>query len=126
MERQSDIVVVDDEPDVREILSLTLEIAGYTVTTAKDGAEAIAMVADRRPRLVITDIHMPRMRGDELAEELARRFGTSSPPVIIITSHYTAANTLRLNADYRAVLNKPVDPAELIDLIDSILDPDGT
>ena len=123
MEQTSDIVVVDDEPNVREVLTVTFEAAGYSVASAADGFEAVALVADQRPRLVVTDIHMPRMSGDELAVELERRFGAERPPVIVITSDRQAAGRLRGDPAYRAIVDKPVDPMEILKLIHDILAP---
>lgn len=122
METRPDILVVDDEPSHREVLALTIESGGYAVATAGDGFEAIDVVAEWGPRLVITDIHMPRMSGEALTNELVRRHEERCPPVVAITSDEDAATNLASDERYRAVLTKPLDPIGLLALIAEILD----
>ena len=67
------VLVVDDEPPICQFVSRVLEAGGYRVTTAGDGAAAIAAVAEKGPPdLLLTDLKMPQMNGDELAARLRR------------------------------------------------------
>lgn len=59
------VLIVDDEPDIRDMLSELLAADGYQVTTAVDGADALPCVIEQRPDLVLLDVDMPRLRGVE-------------------------------------------------------------
>lgn len=80
MTEQARILVVDDEPEVCEVLKEFLEAKGYLVTTASSGAEALAAIEKERPHLVLLDIIMPGMNGLETLErilEIDRTIGVS-------------------------------------------------
>jgi CheY-like chemotaxis protein len=69
----SRILVVDDDPLMRELLRYVLERAGYEVQTASDGEEALEVLSDRHrpiPHIIITDVRMPRLSGPELLREI--------------------------------------------------------
>lgn len=71
---QKKILLVDDEPSIRFILSAILEQAGYTVTVAEDGFAALRKIQQTMPDLVITDLRMPNMNGFELLSVIRTRF----------------------------------------------------
>jgi two-component system alkaline phosphatase synthesis response regulator PhoP len=81
------ILVVDDEPDVRNYLRMILEDAGFQVLTAGDGEEALALVRSQRPDFISLDLIMPRMSGHKFLYELKRDRNLSRIPVLIITAH---------------------------------------
>ncbi len=89
MEPECVVLVADDEPGVRSFASRIIKKAGYGVLEARDGVEALGLVhaSGAELRLVITDVRMPRLRGDELASRLAEErpdvsvlFMSASPP----------------------------------------------
>ena len=80
------ILVVDDDPNIREVLGIHLRNAGYEVATAKDGIEAGYGVLRSRPDLIIADVEMPHMTGFELVAALRADNEASSIPVILFTS----------------------------------------
>jgi two-component system cell cycle sensor histidine kinase/response regulator CckA len=67
------ILIVDDEPSIREFADRTLQRAGYTTRTAADGPEAIAIAAAESFELLLTDVRMPEMTGDEVARQIRLR-----------------------------------------------------
>ncbi len=81
------ILVVDDEPDVRQYLATVLEDAGFNVLTATDGEEALRMIRDERPDFISLDLIMPRKSGHKLLVELRRDKELSRIPVLIVTAH---------------------------------------
>ena len=83
--RQSNILVVDDNPDKLYLLEAALRMAGYNVNTATDGDEALLAMESDQPDLVITDVRMPHMNGYELAERIRENPHTKFIPVIIQT-----------------------------------------
>ncbi|WP_428559232.1 MAG: sigma-54-dependent transcriptional regulator [Solidesulfovibrio sp. DCME] len=107
------ILAVDDDPHILEVLEVRLVSAGYDVVTAGDGAEALAVLASRPVRLVISDIRMPGMDGMRLLEEMERR--GIRLPIIFLTAHGSipgAVEAIKHGAiDY---LTKPFDGQELL------------
>jgi two-component system alkaline phosphatase synthesis response regulator PhoP len=81
------ILVVDDEPHVREYLRMILEDAGFRVLTAGDGQEALEIVRSDRPDFISLDLVMPRMSGHKLLYELRRDPSLSRIPFMIVTAH---------------------------------------
>jgi CheY-like chemotaxis protein len=80
--RSGPILVIDDDPDICDILRRTLESEGYKVVTAADGMRAISAFELHRPRMLFVDLMMPTLDG----EELLRVIGTPRPPVVLITA----------------------------------------
>lgn len=89
MERAEDktILVVDDEPNVREYLTTVLEDAGFNVVSAGDGAEALEIIKEKAPDFISLDLIMPKKSGHRLLHELRRNREWSRIPVLIVTAH---------------------------------------
>jgi CheY-like chemotaxis protein len=81
------ILVVDDEPNVRDYLRMILVDAGFRVVTAGDGAEALERIRESRPDFISLDLLMPRKSGHKLLFELKRDRELSRIPVLIVTAH---------------------------------------
>jgi two-component system chemotaxis sensor kinase CheA len=84
--RAASILVVDDALTVRELQRSIFENAGYRVTVATNGEEALALISEQRPDLVLTDVQMPRMDGFQLTEAIRGQPALASVPVIMLTS----------------------------------------
>jgi CheY-like chemotaxis protein len=108
------VLVVDDEPDIRHLLRVTLEEAGYGVVEAAHGEAALEQVRHSSPQLVVTDQMMPVMNGGELIERLRADGSTKAIPIVMISG------TRGAQAGADAVLGKPFDPSELIVLVDGL------
>lgn len=80
------VMVVDDEPDIREILREAVEMAGCTAILAANGADALELMASRRPCMVIVDLMMPVMTGIELLQAMQQVPALADLPVVISTS----------------------------------------
>jgi DNA-binding response OmpR family regulator len=80
------ILVVDDEEDIRELVSYGLRREGYEVVTAPDGESALARVKERRPDLVVLDLMLPGIDGLEVCRRLRADDGTKAIPVIMLTA----------------------------------------
>jgi len=106
------VLVVDDEPNLRRVLSAQLSRDGYDVHTAEDGAQALAVLAEHHIDLVITDLKMPGVDGMELLRSALKL--DAELPVVMITAHGTVDNAveaLKLGAfDY---ITKPFDQGEV-------------
>lgn len=116
MNSAAKILVVDDEPVIVKLLTVTLEKRGYDVVSASDGAEALDKVALSPPDLVLLDINMPGMDGFETLERLKSDESTALIPVVMLTGMYKDRDDrlrcLDLGAD--DFLTKPFDNEELI------------
>ena len=80
------IWIVDDEPDLLELVRDTLEMAGYTVITASDGEEGLKSITEDSPDLVILDIKMPKIDGMEVLERVRKNPLLNGLPIIMLTS----------------------------------------
>ena len=110
------ILVVDDDPDLLHLIGVRLSVAGYEVTQAASGEEAIERFRSERPQAVITDLRMSGMDGHALFQRLHEE--APSVPVIILTAHGTIPDAVA--ATQRGVfsfLTKPFDGRELLDRV---------
>lgn len=109
------ILVVDDDPGIREIIRAVLEDEGLTVETASNGREALDEIARQRPRLVLLDLQMPLMTGWEVLSQL--REANVDVPIVFMTAGYRAqAEAARCGAD--GYLAKPFDINQIIDVVE--------
>ncbi len=102
-----DVLVVDDEAQIREIIERTMQKEGWNVLQAQDGLEALQIVQETPPQLILLDMMMPRMDGFEFLEELRKLPVGSNIPVIVITAmDLSASDHQRLNGSVEQVLQK--------------------
>ncbi|GFH36696.1 response regulator transcription factor [Streptomyces pacificus] len=114
------ILVVDDEPAVREALQRSLAFEGYTADIAVDGADALAKVESCRPDLVVLDVQMPRMDGLTAARRL--RSAGSTLPILMLTARDTVGDRVTgLDAGADDYLVKPFELDELLARIRALL-----
>ena len=119
---QRRVLIVDDVADVTEMISLFLKHAGFEVTTANSAAMALQLAADGHFDLVISDIGMPEMNGYELAESLRAQQDYQTIPLIAVTGYTEYDDRGRaLRHGFDAHLTKPINPSQLLDLIDTLL-----
>lgn len=107
------IVVVDDVPDAAELLSTALQLDGYGVRVAHDGAQALAVIEEFEPHCVLLDVDMPGLDGAELSKRLRARFGDD---VVLIAVTGWDPDDRRVAETFARVdhyLTKPVNPATL-------------
>jgi len=114
-------LVVDDAPDVTEMLSFLLQYAGYEVVAALSGAQALEAARSQSFDVVVSDIGMPGMDGYELAEQLRGLEDYGGVPLIAVTGFSMYEDRDRaLASGFDAFLNKPVNPRELVSLIERL------
>lgn len=123
------ILVVDDDPDIRDALSMILESKGYQVVMAQDGIEGLATLRSEMPNLLILDLLMPKMDGFAVCKELQdpRWSKYRNIPILILTSvreeasrrRYELETGLDLNVD--DYVEKPVSPDVLLHRVESLL-----
>ncbi|WP_329282817.1 response regulator [Streptomyces sp. NBC_01451] len=111
------VLVVDDNKVIRQLIRVNLELEGFEVVTAADGAECLDVVHQVRPDVVTLDVAMPRLDGLRTAARLRADPRTRDLPLAIISActQYEVEAGLEVGVD--AFLAKPFDPAELISLV---------
>ncbi len=120
---QADILVVDDDPDMRQTLQIRLKANGYAVRCAEDGVGAISEVRSHTPDLIVLDLGLPAGDGFVVLDTLKTNVDLSSVPVIVLSGRDRKANEERvLNAGGRAFLQKPVQTNEFLAVIRHTLD----
>lgn len=116
------ILVVDDDPDLRELVSSRLWRAGYAITTAPDGDSALAAIAAEKPDLVVLDVMMPGRSGLDVCRELRADPGTADLPILILTARtHTAFVVEGFAAGANHYMTKPFSPRELVDRVQALL-----
>ena len=114
---QENVLVVDDHPEIRDLMVKILERRGYRVSTASDGHDALTQFALARPDLVITDLSMPGLNGYQLCRLIR---GISSVPVLIMSAQKgVEEKAYETGAD--AFVSKPFDMEALWAEIDELL-----
>jgi CheY-like chemotaxis protein len=117
------ILIVEDMPHIRGLLEVTLRFEGYPVVSASDGAEALELIKQQRPALIITDILMPKVDGYALVYQLRRNPETATIPVIFLSATYVTKEDkdFALSLGAMHFMEKPVDSADLFLTIGEIL-----
>ena len=115
-------LIVDDAPDIVEMLGLLLRRAGYTVVTASSAPDALSAAQEGELfDVVVSDIGMPGMTGYELAEALRALPDYGSVPMVALTGFAMYADRERaLESGFNAFLTKPVNPTTLVELIEQL------
>ena len=110
------VLVVDDDPQVREVVRVNLEIEGYTVREAGNAEEGLAAVDDDAPDLILLDVMMPQVDGWEMLRRIQERHGAGSIPVVMFSGH-VESDAAREAAERgaRAFVGKPFDLRTLIE-----------
>jgi CheY-like chemotaxis protein len=118
------LLVVEDIPDILNLLKATLEFKGYRVVTAREGTEALEAVAQERPALIITDILMPKMDGFSLVHQLRMKPEMRDIPVVFLSATYVAPEdkTFAQNLGVIRFIEKPVDFEQFLPTISALLE----
>ena len=113
------ILVAEDNPINRELLRELLEIRGYSVTEACNGQEALAMVEQSPPDILLLDIGMPLMDGFAVVRRIRENPRISSLPVVAITAYAMQGDREKImNSGFDGYLSKPVDARALAEALD--------
>ncbi|MFF3320767.1 response regulator [Streptomyces sp. NPDC002889] len=119
------VLVVDDNRVIRQLIRVNLELEGFEVVTAADGAECLDVVHRVRPDVVTLDVVMPRLDGLRTAARLRADARTSHLPVAIISACTQYEMDSGIAAGVDAFLAKPFEPAELVQLVRQLMHREG-
>ena len=116
------ILVVDDSETERVFYARTLERAGYEITAAESGPQALGLVRQRRPDLILTDFYMPEMNGREMCRILKEDPQAADIPVIFLTGSTKPADVIDcFDAGCEHFLEKPIDAKCLVRQVNTVL-----
>jgi two-component system alkaline phosphatase synthesis response regulator PhoP len=117
------VLVVDDELDLVRVVVKLMEARGHRVTTAKDGAEALARVATDPPDLMILDANIPKIDGVDVCSRIKGDPATRGLPIVMMTHSYVGIDeaTSRIDLPCDAFLVKPFQGELLADSVDRLL-----
>jgi DNA-binding response OmpR family regulator len=121
------ILIVDDDPDLVEAVSIILENKGYEVVAAYDGVEGLKMARTENPDLIVLDVMMPNKDGYEVCKELKADEKYRAIPILLLTavvaniptSKYTQQMGMETEAD--DYVDKPVEPDELVRRVEALI-----
>ncbi|UQT56291.1 response regulator [Streptomyces durmitorensis] len=116
------VLVVDDNKVIRQLIRVNLELEGFEVVTAADGAECLDVVNQVRPDVVTLDVVMPRLDGLRAAARLRSDPRTRDLPIVIVSActQYEVEGGLEVGVD--AFLAKPFEPAELLGIVRQLME----
>lgn len=117
------VLVVDDDPAILRLLNQSLELEGYSVSTATDGEEALAELPRSEPDVVVLDVMMPKLNGFDVLERIRRDPKTATLPVILLTAKSSKEDVWegwQRGVDY--YMTKPFDIDELLRFISYVIE----
>ena len=121
-EKQISVLVVDDEPAIREMIRFALGKSDMTVDCAASGREALEKISERVPDVLLLDWMMPNMSGPELIRRLRKNSVTKDTPIIMLTAKFTEDDKVTgLNTGADDYIVKPFSPRELVARINAVL-----
>ncbi|MGH6952745.1 MAG: phosphate regulon transcriptional regulator PhoB [Alphaproteobacteria bacterium] len=116
------VLIVEDESALVTLMHYNLERAGFRVSAAADGEEALAALADDRPDLVILDLMLPKLSGFEVCRQMRRRPETQALPIIMLTARGEEQDRVRgLDIGADDYVTKPFSPKELVARVRAVL-----
>jgi two-component system phosphate regulon response regulator PhoB len=116
------VLIVDDEPAIREMIAVALEMADYECIEAADAREAHALIIDRQPDIILLDWMLPGTSGIELARRLKKEETTADIPIIMLTAKVEEDNKIRgLEVGADDYITKPFSPRELVARLKAVL-----
>jgi DNA-binding response OmpR family regulator len=117
------ILIAEDERDIRELVSLTLQFGGFTVVQAANGVEAVEQTQKELPDLILMDVRMPKMTGYEACHRIKAMPELRDIPVVFLSAKGQESEILTgLEAGAEEYILKPFAPDELVKQVQAVLD----
>jgi DNA-binding response OmpR family regulator len=116
------VLLVDDDPVILRLLEVNFEMEGFSVLSAADGAEGLAMAREHRPDIVVSDVMMPKLSGLQLVAALRGDALTSGIPVILLSARAQVSD-IQAGHDVGAddYVTKPFEPLDLVERVNKLL-----
>lgn len=117
----ANILVTDDDQDVRELVAFVLQKDGHNVTKAQDGQGCLEHVSLEKPDLIVLDVMMPVMDGYTVFTKLAENDDTRGIPILVLTAKGAMQDVFQQSSNVKGYVAKPFDPETLRDKVRKIL-----
>src|SRR3974390_683831 len=119
---KGNLLIVDDQADIRKLIRMTLEFEGYTLIEAQDGAEALRLANSSKPALMLLDVMMPgELDGFQVCEQIKKDPALADTRIVMLTARGQQSDLERgRKAGADAYLTKTLSPLELIDTIERL------
>ena len=122
MSTQPVVLVADDDPDIRQLVTFRLERAGYEVVEAADGEQALQVCSEMRPDLAVLDVMMPKLTGYDVTRRIREDEALRAMPVILLTARVQDGDVAQgFEAGADDYIKKPFSPQELRARVQAIL-----
>ena len=119
------ILIVEDSIDAREMLAMLFNMEGYNVATAEDGREGLRRASADNPDLIVTDIQMPYVDGNEMIRRLRAQPDSKRVPIIVMTAYGEDTGNRAVQSGADRAFTKPVDYDLLLQAIKDLIDQVG-
>ncbi len=114
-------VLVEDDPGISRLIATILDPANYDVITVADGNDAVPLIADVQPDVVLLDIALPGRNGWEILTDLREQAGTAEIPVIVVTAHGQSGwEEKAIDLGASAYIEKPFRMRQLLDAVEAV------
>jgi two-component system, cell cycle response regulator DivK len=118
------VLLVEDQEENRDMYALRLRHAGYEVFEARDGDEALDLIARQRPDIILLDISIPIIDGYMVARIVKAIRDTSSIPIVALTAHdYDSNNQEASRVGFDRYLTKPIEPRQVVECVQELIGP---
>lgn len=118
------IMIVDDSPSLRQVVTIALKGAGYDVIEACDGSDAIGKLDGKKINLIISDVNMPKMNGIEMVKEIKQMSNYKFTPIIMLTTEsQDQMKEQGKQAGVKAWVVKPFKPDQMLDAVSKLIAP---
>lgn len=118
------IMIVDDSPSLRQVVSIALKGAGYDVVEACDGSDALGKLDGKKINLIISDVNMPKMNGIEMVKEIKQMSNYKFTPIIMLTTEsQDQMKEQGKQAGVKAWVVKPFKPDQMLDAVSKLIAP---
>jgi DNA-binding response OmpR family regulator len=116
------VLVVEDNPQMAQLTTMSVERGGFSVTHVEDGESAIEYLSDHQPHLVLLDLNLPGVSGWDVMDFISKTYGSQQFPVIVTTAYGDTANRVvgKLQGVYKYLV-KPFKPTELMEIVEEAL-----
>lgn len=115
------VLLLEDNPSVRELIKVLLETEGYAIIEASDGQDGLTKAEELKPDLMILDLMMPGMDGENVLRKMRRHSKLAKVPVLVVSGKYESLDALRNLIGHENIFPKPFEPSRMLDRIGELI-----
>lgn len=115
------VLLLEDNDSVRELIKVLLETEGYSIIEASDGQDGLVKAEQLKPDLMILDLMMPGLDGENVLKTMRRHSKLSKVPVLVVSGKYESLDNLRIQIGEENIFPKPFEPTRMLDRIGELI-----